>query len=351
MKDVTIVGAGPIGLFLAQHLKTFEVEIFEEHKEVGKPVQCAGLISRNVGEILKIPHKSILNTVRGAKLISPGGEVIELDREEDTAYVIDREIFDKELSKGLSIHYGKKVSDLNFNSKFIIGADGPASSVAQLADFPALDDVIPAVQYEVENKNYHNDFVEMYFGNKIAPGFFIWIIPTGKNLRIGIAAKENAKKYLDDFIQKKFGGPEIICRNYGAIPLKWRKSFVKGNIALVGDAAGQVKPSTGGGIYTGMRSARILAGAIISGNLGTYEQEWEEKVLPELEYNLRIRNFMNKLSDSEIDHGFKLINNRPEIKNLILSHGDMDKPGALIKALIKDPKIIAYALPYLKYFW
>jgi len=346
MADVTIIGAGPAGLYLAKQLAGLEVEILEEHSEIGKPVQCTGLISKNIDELLEVPEECMLNKVKGARLYSPSGKVVELKRKEDQAYVVDRAIFDKKLAEGLDITFSSRVSSLDFDSKIIVGADGPNSTVAKLAEFPRIEETLTGLQYIIK-ESYDPDFVELHFGTNIANGFFAWVVPAGEFLRVGLATKENPKQYLDNFLNKKFPSAEILETQAGVIPMKWRSQIVKENIALVGDAAGQVKPTTGGGVYMGLSSAKILADAIKEDELEKYEKEWNEKIKPELSTGNLIRNVLKKLSDEEMEEIWGVLQ-KPSIKELIEEHGDMDKPTALVKAVVKNPNIMKL-LPYLRY--
>lgn len=347
--DVAIVGAGPIGCYLGQQLRGLDVKIFEEHTEIGKPISCTGLISSNVDEILEVPKKSVLNKVKGAKLFSPGNAMVELSRGEDQAYVVDRSVFDREIAKGADIELGHRVSSLDFNAEYIVGADGPNSFVARAAGFPAIEESITGLQYEIPNDSYATDFVELYFGNRIAPEFFAWIVPAKDRLRVGLATNESPKQHLDKFVEEKFGKPEIIETHAGLIPVKCRSRITNENVALVGDAAGQVKPTTGGGIYIGMQSARILAEAIKRESLDYYMREFNEQVLPELVMGSRIRRLIKSLSDSEIDKIWNIMN-RPKVKKLFQEHGDMDKPSLLAKGVIKDPGVLLL-LPHLRHLW
>ncbi len=350
--DVQIIGAGTIGCYLARQLKDagIDFKIFEEHSEVGIPKHCTGLVSKNIDELIKVPNKVVLNKVKGAKLYSPSGKCVELSREKDQAYVLDRPLFDKELSKGLDIQFNTHIEKLDTNAKFIVGADGANSTIARIASFPPLEKVITGVQVEIENESYDKKFVELYFGEKIAPGFFAWIVPTDKTLKVGLATKENPSEYLDRFIKERFGSPEILETYGGLIPLKWREQIVEGDVALVGDAAGQVKATSGGGVYIGMASAKILSDAIKENNLERYQKDWEEKIKPELNSALMIRNVLDRISDIELEKIFEILDQN-EIKDIIIKYGDMDKPQDLLKKIVKNPAILTKFLPYLKYLW
>tara|TARA_Y100000310_G_scaffold320838_1_gene377691 strand:- start:1225 stop:2283 length:1059 start_codon:yes stop_codon:yes gene_type:complete len=345
--DCTIVGAGPVGLFLARQLKDFDVRIIEEHNEVGKPVQCTGLISANIDKLYKMPENCILNKVKGARIHSPSGKVVELARPEDQAYVIDRSIFDKSLAEGLNIEYGKQVSSIDFNSKVIVGADGPNSRVAELSGFPVLGERIAGMQYEIPIGNYNTDFVEMYFGNTVAPGFFAWIVPAGERLRVGLCARQNLKEHMNKFLKSKFPNAEILATQAGVIPLSLRKSFVKGNVALVGDSAGQVKATTGGGIVMGFKSALHLAKAVKEGNIQNYEKYWKEELKRDFSLNNRIRRAVRRVSDEDMEKIWRILL-RDDVKKLMLEYGDMDHPTKLLKGILKNPQLLKYLL-YFRY--
>jgi flavin-dependent dehydrogenase len=345
--EVAIVGAGPAGCFLAKNLSGADVRLFEEHKNVGEPAQCAGLVSRNLENIVPVPKNCILNRVKGARFFSPDGSVVELSRPEDQAYVIDRAKFDQGLAKGLDIEYGKRVNEIDFGSRFVVGADGPNSVVAEKAGFPRMGETLFGVQHEIENQNHSKDFVELYFGSRVAPGFFAWVIPTDKNLRVGLAANSGAIEWLDRFVERKFGNVEILKTSAGMIPLRPRKSIVSGNVALVGDAAGQVKPTTGGGLYVGLRSAKMLADAISAGDLGLYRKNWNSTIKKELSVSLQYRKLMKNTPDHEINKVWKILN-RPKVKKLLEEKGDMDNLVFLTKSLLKDPAVLLF-VPYLRH--
>jgi flavin-dependent dehydrogenase len=348
-QDCTIIGGGPVGLFLARQLEEFDVRILEEHAEIGKPVQCTGLLSKNIDALHKLPQECILNTVKGAKIYSPSGKILELARKQDEAYVIDRALFDKSLAEGVEIDRGKRVEHINFNSKYIVGADGPNSTVAQLAGFPEIEEKLFGVQYEIPLRSYDTDFVELYFGNQVAPGFFAWVVPTDSRLRVGLAGNENVKEYLDRFVRKKFGQPEILGTQAGVIPLKIRQEFVKGNIALVGDSAGQVKPTTGGGIIMSFKSAKILADAIKNNDLNSYEKNWDKELGKDFWVGGLIRKLVKKMPDNEMDNAWDTLASEG-MKKLLEKHGDMDHPTKLVKAGLKNLSFLKL-LPYAKYLF
>jgi len=347
-RDCTIIGAGPVGLFLAKELKGLDVQIIEEHNEIGRPVQCTGLISKNIDTLYKPPQECVLNEVKGARIYSPSGKVFEISREKE-AYVIDRSLFDKSLAQDLEIKTGKRVEQLDFDSKYVVGADGPNSAIAQLAGFPEIQERITGLQYEIPIGSYNTEFVELYFGKQVAPGFFAWIVPTDSRLRVGLATSENPKEYLDAFVKRKFGEPQILDKHAGIIPIKLRSNFVKENIALVGDSAGQVKPTTGGGIVMGFKSANILADSIKNNDLSKYESAWDKELGKDFKLGNKIRSAIKQLSDEEMNEIWEVLC-REDVKKLIHEYGDMDHPTKLLKGILKNPKVLTL-LPYVKYLF
>jgi len=349
MRDVSIVGGGPVGLFLAKELQDLDVRVYEEHQSIGEPVQCSGLVSRNIDELIDVPKECILNTVKGARLVSPSGKSFEVSRGREEAYVIDRTVFDKKLAEGVDAETNKRVNDLDLGARYIVGADGPNSIVAKQAGFSPLEEAIVGLQYEI-TREVDKDFVELHFGNEVAPEFFAWIIPAGERTRVGLCCRDNIKARLDKFMEKQgLNDAEIVSQQAGTIPLKWRAELVKDNVALLGDAAGQVKPTTGGGIYMGFSSAKILAEAIRKEDLSHYPAEWRKKVLPELAAGWVIRKAFKGLSDEKIDIFLELLE-REDVRKILEEHGDMDKPMPLLKEALKTPSILKL-LPYVRHLW
>ena len=138
MENVTIIGGGTAGLFLARELKKRKISsvIYEEHKELGEPVHDTGIFSKNMLEFVPDLEKMALNTVKGAKLFSPGGKVVELARAEDEAYILDRHKLEKNLAKGLDVEVGKRIGKIDFKTKYIFGCIGKHLNISKPSGFP-----------------------------------------------------------------------------------------------------------------------------------------------------------------------------------------------------------------------
>ncbi len=333
-----VVGGGPAGLLSAKEAssKGEKVVVYEEHKEVGKPVQCAGLVSRSGLDELGVDYADVvLNEIRGARAYSPSGKVVEFKKKRGYALVIDREKLDKEIareaeSSGVKLELGKRITSIgDFGDDVVVGADGASSQIARRLGINRK----LLVAYQVENRMRTDlDFVELHFGS-FAPGFFAWVIPVDENLvRMGLAYNPEKANEIEGynpesalkFFAKLRGYPwNPTSKVSGLIPIYDGKPAVYGNVALVGDAAAQVKASTGGGIVIGGICARILGRVVGEGMpLSEYESRWKARFSKELSLHLAVHKFYSSLSDSDFEELFDLAD--PDIIHLAEKHAEME---------------------------
>ena len=345
---IVIVGAGPIGCYLGQLLKHqgFDPLLLEEHPEVGRPVQCAGIVGKSVFEELRLPisNNSILNTIDGARMSYNGNSFI-LNRS-SVSYIISREIFDKELSKKLNIElktelqsvvaikdgYILKTSNGEYFADMVIGADGPNSRVRKGLGFSSDMKLYRGYQYRVKLAPKVQNQVQV---NYIKPfSLFNWVIPEGNGVvRIGTIS-HNPYQELNDFMERNGLKGEIVEKNAGAIPIGTCE-LVKGNAALVGDAACHVKPITSGGIFYGMRSAELLADAIKAGDLSLYSSKWMEEFEREIKICLLLRNMMENMGDGLANQIFDYLKQNA---SLIEKIGDFENHSSILWGLISNPR-------------
>ena len=393
--DVACIGGGPASAFAALELLKHNrnVEIFEEHKEIGIPVNCAGLVSVNGFKKLKIdvPKDCIQHRVRGSRFYSPKGYTFEVKRRDIEAYVIDRAKFDKFLIQNVEkmngkVHRNAKVRSIiknglqatglrvkreqeviNIGAKIILDGEGVRGRfIREMGLTPSHSDtLIPAIQYEMENVELDDDFVEIYIGRKIAPKFFAYIIPTSKNTaRVAVGSKVGKPiNYIKYFIEKhpiaskKLKNGTINKKGGGIImiggPIK--KTYAPGFLGI-GDAVGHVKATTGGGVVFGGLCAkiagRIAAHAIENQNfsekfLRKYQIDWQKNYLRELRLMRILRLILNSLPDKMVDELFLSIS-KQGITELIEEIGDMDMQGTLIKKVLFGPKVLQIGLGVLR---
>jgi geranylgeranyl reductase family protein len=285
---VAIVGAGPIGLYCGYLLskKGYDVNIFDKKSKIGAPVRCAGIVSP---DFFRIDSDAIINTIDGANIYGLSKLKI---RRKNCSIVIDRAKFENQLyemanSEGAKILLNKEITskDQLKGYDIIIGADGPQSTIAKMFNFPKLE-----IQIGYQVRCYYNkedkNIVDVYLTKD---GFF-WIIPENEKIcRIGLLTTNKNYYFFVNFL-KKLKIKKIIEHNNGLIPLKPRDITKKDNVYLVGDAAGQVKSTTGGGLYFGLRCAKILCE-----HLDDYENEWRKQygLMLKLHYMLKKLFFIN----------------------------------------------------------
>jgi len=349
--DIIIVGAGPAGCKVGELTAKngLKVLILEEHPQIGLPVQCAGLVSHRIFELSKASRKVVVNKVRKARFYC-SDNYIEL-KSKKNVYVIDREKFDKELAKraksnGAEIKTSTrflgykrdkflrvKTSKGNFQTKLLVGGDGPNSTVAKVARLKVPDNKLVGVQTTIES-HYNPNTVELWFGSEISPEFFGWVIPENKNLaRVGLATNKNVVKCLDNFFLKRFNR-KIKCKKIlaGTIRYGLIDNSVSNNVLLVGDAAAQVKPFSGGGIIYGLISAKIAAQACIKSLKKenykkeflkeNYDDAWKEKLAWSINKGLFYSKAIHSFSEGQLSFLFSFLNETKLRK--LLEFTDMD---------------------------
>ena len=297
---ISIIGAGPSGNYLAYLLARDgkEVHVFEEHSVIGRPIQCTGLVTNFIRELIDIKDEFVVNTISKVKVIAPDGNSVEF-KLRNPDIVFDRAKFDLHLADmainaGAKYHLNKKFVGFEDNkikfkdgseceTDYLVGADGPLSSVAKHFGMYNGRKFMTGLQARTKG-NFEKDKVIVYLGE----GYFGWSVPESSEFsRIGlIASKENPKKYFDELLKKEKA--EIVEYQSGLIPL-YQPGIrsQKGNIFLLGDAATMCKGSTHGGIIQGMVAATALRDYFLNG--GNYDKLWKKKLRRDLFMHLKIR--------------------------------------------------------------
>ncbi|MFX1539558.1 MAG: geranylgeranyl reductase family protein [Promethearchaeota archaeon] len=387
--DVVVVGAGPVGGLAARQLarKGYSVLLLEEHPEVGRPVHCAGLIGiEGLKDNGLFPQSNvILQHVRRSIFYSPSGTQLVFDKGEPHAFVLNRDRLDQQIAdeavtagatlqletrvtkcqrtqKGVRVNLRERGVKRELLTRFVVNAEGIRAKLAhdQGLPRPKKHYMLPALQYEVVNVSLPLDTVHLFFNTQIAKDFFSWIIPLDNNrARVGLAtAHKQARKALDKFlrqcslltgakIKERFGG---IVYTGGPSSRTINERFIN-----LGDAAGQTKATTGGGVVSG-GSCAILAALCISRALRDdfydhrelirYEGLWKRGWGRQLRLMAILRRLVNTLSNNELDHLFMNLQTG-KAREIIERSGDIDYQGRLITAALTSPALIGSALKLL----
>jgi geranylgeranyl reductase family protein len=372
--DVAVVGAGPAGSRTARNLARagLRVRLLEEHRRVGVPSHCSGLISPRTLKEAEIGEEQIIHRITGAFVHTAEKSEVALGGEKTRAIAMDRVRWDETLAEQAqragaqlvrarltnAAHENSHVRlqtqtdgrDSSFTARAVVGADGAHSRVARSLGMPGPSERVFCLGIEGKLKTPREDFVHVFVGSDLAPGWFGWIIPTGDGgVRAGIGSQNGAKpiacyRKMTDLFPRLFDGIEP-CRLYGGtIPLDFAPKSYGDNVLLVGDAAGQVKPFSGGGIYTGLVAARHASAAITNAferndvsaaGLAPYERSWKREIGRELVRSLRVRRFGLELSDAEVERVIAALKS-PGLQDLAARHGDIDYPSRVLLRLARS---------------
>ena len=349
--DVIIVGAGPGGSMAAKTAAEagLDVVLLEKRQEIGDPVRCAeGVGKRALCQMVKPEPEWIASEVKGARIYAPDGRSIVMSEDKsgsEVGYVLERKVFDRGLAMQAA-RAGAKVmvktralgllkkegvpcgitamrigEPLRIEAPIIIGADGVESKVGRWAGIDTtlkLKDIESCAQFLVYDPGLDDEYTEFYLGNSIAPSGYAWSFPKGEklaNVGLGILGSRSrpgeATRLLHEFMKSHFPNGKVVEMVVGGDPCAGIiESATADGVMLVGDAARQTDPLTGGGILNAME-AGIIAGevavkAITSGKvsragLKEYEDRWRESIGRHLARSLEFKEFFVKLTDKDLN--------------------------------------------------
>ncbi len=342
--DVIIVGAGPAGSYAACELASagYRVAVLEQKEAPGLDVCCTGIISPECFDSFGIGEEVVLARANSAGFFSPSGKHLRLQTERVQAYVIDRSSFDRAiasraLSQGASYLFSCRVTDIAIGkdktevralrnstremltARAVILASGFKPGLSRKLGLGEIKRFAIGAQVEVEARDI--DEVEIYLSQQIAPGFFAWLVPTSPDKALaGLLAPSHARSHLEKFLLSPFCRGRIIRQrtkiSQKAIPLGVLPRTCGDRLLVIGDAAGQVKPTTGGGIYFGHLGAKIAcgvlkealrAGELTAARLSTYQGQWKAKMGREISLGCRARQVYARLSDRQIEGVFNML--------------------------------------------
>ncbi len=367
--QVIVVGAGPAGSAAARFcaLSGLKTLIIEEHATPGYPVQCAGLLSINAFQECEVSNESIINTVYGARIETESGHELIFRSKREKAHVVDRAILDIEMLRlaaeaGADVRTKTIAWEINSHEiktigingtasieyDILIAADGPRSRIRRLLNLNPPKTFIGGVQVEIPWKG-EDDIVHIYPDS--SPSFFGWVIPlSGNRARVGLCGVSGVPQLFKIF-RLKFKDLSLHSVS-GVIPLGVMNPTWKGRVLFVGDSAGFAKPTSGGGVYTGVRSARhaaFVAKECIEKSdyseraISRYESLWKKDIGHELAIGWQLFKMRGIVTQSELE-SIIISLNKEKNKQRIIENGDMDRPARLIASLLKDPEILAQSI-------
>jgi digeranylgeranylglycerophospholipid reductase len=372
--DVAIIGGGPSGLIAARDLagKGCQAIVLEEHQHIGAPVHCTGVLGLDAFDELELSRVSILNVLHAARFVGADGSGVEVEAERVRAAIVDRAGFDASLAReasaaGAEIVAGCRVVRIDPRREtVIVHADAGelrARSViiacgASYRFNRALGFGIPAVlahsaQLEVPFPSMQH--VEVHFGRQFAPGGFAWIVPFNRGsdtfARVGVLCDRNAEANFEAFfarirqtVDSTMTSPWPAPR-LRVLPLAPVARTVADRILVVGDAAGLVKPTTGGGIYYGLLTGRLAAEVLTeclesdslgARHLGAYERRWRQRLGSEIRAGLAFRSVAARLSDRAIDALIDIAR-ADGIVPLLKQTADFNWHGTAARSVLRHP--------------
>jgi len=370
--DVVVVGGGPIGAVAARCAAEAgaSVLLVDRRDNLDRSSCCTGLVSPRTLTTLGVSSHSVLREIRAITVHAPDGQALELSADQAKAIVIDRSLLERELhglarAAGVDVRMSTEAVSASGNAlvlrsaggrktvgtSILVGADGPRSRVAEWSGLPPLEQSVGAAQAVIEPQQaVPPDRVEVFLGRDVAPGFFAWAVPSdAEQLRVGlgVAPPLDPSEHLERLLTTRFPGCRTVSRTGGQIPVSPVPRAAVGSVLLVGDAAGQVKPLSGGGLYPGGICARIAgriaAETALSGKpnhraAAAYESEWRSTIGREIAFGRSVRRISERLSDSDLNALFAACDD-PNLLSFLAEHADIDRFHQLPDELAAHPSL------------
>lgn len=342
--DVIIAGAGPSGLNTARLLadQGMDVLVVEKKPQVGSGVVCTGIVGHDFFTRFKLPSGSILNRIQEVDLYSPGLMKLTYRHPFPFACVLNRGQFDKDLaeeaeSRGVAIQTGCEIKDIRVFSeevrvsvlmkeeesrwlkgRMLVLATGNDFRLHKRLQLGRPREFLNAAQVELEAEQHRR--TEVWVGNETAPGGFAWLVPAGPGkVRAGLLTKAPPLSYMNRFLMKRLqlndNGIKGAERRVKTIAQGPASPTFSRRVISVGEAAAQVKTTTGGGVFLGLFCSEIAAGAIVRGikenrmeaaDLAEYEKGWRKAIQKELAVGYYTRKICSRLKDRDVEKLFQI---------------------------------------------
>jgi len=352
MHDVIVVGGGPVGSFIAAGLaeKGYDTAILERKPELTGKASCTGIIGQECRRKFLPDDRLILRETGRAVIYSPNGQTVTVSRPQTQAVIIDRKQFDITMARraqergarllldhtveSVGTEKGRVTVKINnqpdITGRVVVIAGGYNPGLTERCGLGRVADAAAGAQAVVQSDISD---VEVFFGQSLAPGFFGWLVPAAPGqARVGLLTRREPNRHLTELLAGLKNNGKINNTDGeivgGGVPVKPIAKSYGERIIAVGDSAGQVKPTTGGGLYFGLLCAEIAVQTLIEGleqnrlsarNLSDYEKQWRKLLGREITLGYRARRVYEKLNDSQIDRVFGRIKNSGMDKVLLES--------------------------------
>ena len=333
MDDVIVVGAGPAGNNTALGLATrgFAVTVIDSRHDIGEKL-CTGIVGQECTARFPIDPAFIYREAASAEVTPPCDRRIRLESETPLASIIDRGAYvasfaHKARDAGAKYKLGQRVSKVTpqadgvtvttnegtYLSRALVLASGFGSPLTRQLGLGSVPDYVTGAQAVVTTNGLSE--VNVFLGKDVAPGFFSWLVPTAPGRALaGLLVRKQAQARLDRFIQRLQGegridavAGDVAC---WGVPLRPLRHTYRDRVLVVGDAAGQVKPTTGGGIFYALLASEIASQALAealeadelsASKLGLYQRRWKRLLSRELEVGYSARRLFEALNDHQIN--------------------------------------------------